>query len=344
MLRLYYQRDIAGYFSLAFIFPITLVYMAYQAVWKKTRPDIFLGIGLLLFTILIPIQIVANFGPRHNIYLYVIVLIGSAAMLSRFLRGLPEMVSNVALAIIVSVIIWVQVQNHPPNTDYFPPLKVFTPALFEQPLNFYAQDAETAAWVDQHIHPDERIMLSERHGNRLHILTTGNRHFEVFNTCVGELSRRPAERCMPPYISFWVYRGTTDPNEPRDRLQGFSEPWLISAIREKDVKYLIVKWEVDALYSYLKANPSFKEVVMLGDTVIFNVVPPVSPLSAIGMKWETCIGKGTPEYLRNLRQSNSASYEAKLHQILEPWMGLSREDLIRFEDWQGCQFDTVPSE
>jgi hypothetical protein len=119
---------------------------------------------------------------------------------------------------------------------------------------------------------------------------------------------------------------------------------LISAIREKDVKYLIVKWEVDALYSYLKSNPSFKEVVMLGDTVIFHVIPPVNPLSAYGMKWETCIGKGTPEYLMNLRQSNPASYETKLHQILEPWMGLSREDLIRFEDWQGCQFDTSPSE
>jgi hypothetical protein len=334
-LQTYYARDIGLYFKPAVLFPIALIYTAYQALWRKSTKDVFLLLGLLLFGSLIPIQVVYNFGPRMDLYLYIIVLILIAAMLDRALGALPRTVSPVLMLLAVVTVVWTEIQ-------YSPPLQLLTPQLLRKPVEYYPAYMPTAQWVMKNVPPRDKILMNLRDSEVLHFLTNGNRHFEILNTCVGELAFFPAQRCKPPYISFWIYRGATDPDTPRDALFAISEPSLLSTIGSRDVKYVMVTPQVYSLYFYLKAHPAFQEVAKLSDSVVFRVIAPVRPISTYpNVKWETCIGEGTPEYLKNLRLEKPAAYEARLRDQIMPWMGLSRQDLMRFENWQGCQFPAV---
>jgi hypothetical protein len=216
------------------------------------------------------------------------------------------------------------------------------PKINQQTLGYFDTYTTTAAWVDAYIKPDEKILINLRDGNILHILTKGNRTFEDINTCIGEDSFVPAKSCTPPYIAFWIYKGTTDPDDPRDVMLGISETALISTIREKDVKYVIVTPKLYYLFYYLKALPDFEEVAHLNDNVIFRVIHPAQPISSYpDVKWETCVGAGIPEYLKNLHEIYPARYETMLRDQFEPWMGLSRQDMTAFENWQGCEFESV---
>jgi len=108
------------------------------------------------------------------------------------------------------------------------------------------------------------------------------------------------------------------------------------------VKYVIITPKLYYLYYYLKVHPDFQEVANIDDKVIFRVISPVQPISSYpNVKWETCLGKGTPEYLKNLEQAKPARFETLFREQLEPWMGLSRQDVTAFENWQGCQFEVV---
>jgi hypothetical protein len=199
-----------------------------------------------------------------------------------------------------------------------------------------------AAWVDMNVKPDENILIFLQNANVLHILTAGNRTFSDINTCIGEISFVPARRCSPPYITFWINKGTENPDNPRDLISGISEPGFISAVRENNVKYVIVTPRLYYLYYYLKIHPDFEEVIRLGNSVVFQVIHPVQPISSFpNVKWETCVGMGTPEYLKNLQEIYPARYEAMLRDQFGPWMGLTRQDLTVFENWQGCEFDSV---
>ncbi len=286
IIRAYYGTHIAPYFRPAILFPVTLAYTAYQALWRRSRPDIFLGLGLLLFSSLIPIQVVTNFGPRVDLYLYIIILILVAAMLDRILHALPKPISIVLTPLAVVAVIWMEIQ-------YSPPLQLFTPRLFNQPLKYYADYLPTAVWIKNNVRPDDKIIMELRDSEILDSLMSSNRHFKLLNTCVGELSFFPAQRCTPPYISFWIYKGVTDPDAPRDALFAISEPSFLSSIESGDVKYVIVTPRVYSLYFYLKVHPAFQEVAKLGDNVVFRVISPVRPISAYpNVKWDTCIGQG----------------------------------------------------
>jgi hypothetical protein len=337
ILTTFYERDIVKYFRIAIIFPIVLVYTLYQAIFKKIKPDIFLSIGLFLFSFLIPVNVVVDFGFRLNLYFYCIVLLCVAAMIDRLFGKLSKVISNSFVLVVAAALAIVQLSG-----GNYSNLPVPTPVNDRKTWDFFANNASLATWVDKHIQPDEKILIELRDGNILHILTAGNRHFETINTCIGEASFQPAKSCTPPYISLWIYKGATDPDNPRDTLLGISETSLISTIREKNVKYILVSPSIYSLYYYLIVHPDFKEIGIIGHVAIFRVIAPVQFISSYpNVKWETCVGKGTPEYLKNLNETYPAGYETRLRDQFEPWMGLSRQDMTTFENWQGCEFKSV---
>jgi len=338
LIRTFYITDIANYFKIALVFPIALLYTSYQAVLKRTKPDIFLGIGFLLFIPLLPIQVTAELGFRQNLYLYIIALIFIAAMLERLVNSLPlsKTYQDILVFAATSCIIFFQVSGGI-NITFFT-----DPKINPETLDYFNGSDTTAAWINANVKPDEIIMTRLRDANVFHIMTTGNRTFAEINTCIGESSLVPAQSCTPPYIIFWINQGTTDPDAPRDSILGISETNFISTIREKNVKYVIVTPKLYYLYYYLKVHPDFEEVAQLNYNVIFRVIHPVQPISSYpDAKWAPCIGQGTPEYLWNVDQTYPARYTALINNKLAPWMGLTRQDLAKIENWQGCEFDSV---
>jgi hypothetical protein len=333
----YYSRDIAKFFRIAPIIVLALGFTFFQAVVKKSKPDIHVCLGLFLFSTLIPIQVVANFGFRQNLYLFAIGMICIAAMLERlFNKILSKVFSDFVVLTVTACLVFIQTFGG--NYAIRQPIPVTDP----ETLNYFSDSQTLAAWVNKHVKPNEKILIDERDGNILHILTTGNRTFEIINNCRGETTFWPAVACTPPYISFWVFRGITDPDNPRDILNGISEPSLLSTIREKNVKYIFVTPRIYSLYYYIKIHPDFEEVAILGNFAIFRINHAVQPLSNYpNIRWETCVGKGTPEYLKNLQESNPSRYEARLRDEIGPWMGLSEQDIETIQNWQGCQFQAV---
>ena len=338
MISAYYTNEIVKFFKIAIVFPIALLYTAYQAVFRKTKADSFLGLGLILFIPIIPLQAYATIGYRQDLYLYIIVLILIAAMLDRIFNVLPVSKTITGILVLVATVclVFLQVTGKIPNN------LPAGPTTNQQTLGYFDEYSTTAAWIDANVQPDEKILTPLRDANILHILTAGNRTILDINTCIGAFSFVPAKSCTPPYIIFWVDKGTTDPDEPFDLMEGISETALISSIRQNDVKYVVVTPRIYYLYYYLKVNPDFEQVAHLNDNVIFRIIHPVQSISRYpDVKWETCVGKGTPEYLKNFYKTYPARFEASLRDQFEPWMGLSSQDMTTFMTWQGCEFESV---
>jgi hypothetical protein len=264
-------------------------------------------------------------------------LIASAAFLERLFKLSNRKLLNFTLAALAALAIaWSLVSS---STA---PLQALTFKSFNRPVEYFTAYSATAEWIDQNVNPNSSVLVGDRDGNVLHILTSGNRKFETLNLCEGEASFQPAEACQPPYILFWIDRGITDPDEPLERFFGISEVWLISTIEKNAIDYVIVTPSTKLFYYYLDAHPDFEEVTRANGIVIFQVTHPVRSSSEIPqMGWETCIGAGTSEYLRNLKREKPGNYEAKLIEFFSPWMGLSRGDIENFENWQGCVLDLV---
>ena len=228
----YYWDDIASVFNIAILFPIALIFILYLAILKKVKPFIFLGLGLLLFTPLIPVQVGVDFGSRYNLYFYIIVLISIVAIVDEILNLLPfsrKDINFLVLIVTASILFW----HASTIGSYLPDPH---PVTNQETLDYFDDYARIAAWVDQNIKPDEKILVNLREGEVLHILTSGNRTFDVLNTCLGEDSFIPAIPCTPPYINFWNYSGATDPNATRNKFLGISEPALISTIRNASIE------------------------------------------------------------------------------------------------------------
>ncbi|HCC79308.1 MAG: hypothetical protein A2X25_06280 [Chloroflexi bacterium GWB2_49_20] len=340
ILATFYNRDIVRYFRIAPFFLVAVIYTAFQAFFKKSKPDFHLGMGLLLFSSMIPIQVIANFGFRQNLYFYIIGMICIVAMIERLFNKVGSKIASSALVLAISAaLVFIQISGN--NAVRKP-----TTITNQETLNYFSDYQKVATWVENNIKPDEKILISEREGDILHILTTGNRTFEIINDCRGEWATWPAVACAPPYILFWINKGTTDPNNPRDILLGLSEPSILSTINDKNVSYVIVTPRIYSLYYYLKVHPDFEELAVVGNFAIFRVNRPVQPISAYPhIRFETCLGVGTPEYLKNLEESNPMRFEARLRDEFGPWMGLTEQDMKAFQNWQGCQFEaTFPGE
>jgi hypothetical protein len=335
ILNTFYTRDILQFFKIAILFPVSVLFLLHQAIVRKTNPDIFLALGLFLYSPLILVQAVVDFGFRQNLYFYCVVLLCLAAMLDRLFDNLPSKeLSNALILTVALSLICIQLSGG--NYSFPKTVSLKTP----EKLPYLGTYQEAAAWVDKNVKPDMKIMIPSREGNFFHILTAGDRQFEIIRTCVGETDFLPAIKCTPPYISFWVNRGTTDPDEPRDFFHGISEPVLLSAIREKHVQYIFVTPSIHSLYHYLILHPDFEEVDIIDNIAIFRVINTVHPIAEYQHReWETCIGRGTPDYLKNLKKTDPARFEMRLQSQLGPWMGLNRQHLEAFMNWQGCQFE-----
>jgi 4-amino-4-deoxy-L-arabinose transferase-like glycosyltransferase len=330
----YYLQDIVSRdFAFPVIVPLAVLYTAYQGLLKKSAADAFLCLGLVLFASMIPAQVVANYGARQSLYLYLIVSVCLAAMLDRLLTPgvLSAATANTLFVMVATTVIMAQAAPDAPWLT--------SPLGHSSDAPAYFSDSrDTAAWIDKNVRPSEGILIEVRGSRILHILTGGDRQFQILNTCIGEKSFAPAKPCTSPYISIWIYNGITDPDEPRDTMWGISEPELLSTVRRLDIHYIIVTPRVYSLYYYLKVHPDFEEAADLGRDVVFRVKPPVHSIADYpDIKWETCVGNGTSEYLENLKEANPAAYRAKLEQQLGPWMGLSAQDVQSLEDWDGCK-------
>jgi 4-amino-4-deoxy-L-arabinose transferase-like glycosyltransferase len=335
IISIFYTRDIQSYFGIAPMFIIGIGFTLFQALVKKSKADSQLGLGLLLFSFLIPIQVVANFGIRQNLYFYIIGLICISAFVERLAaKASSNQLSNALIVVTSACLVIIQIYG---GSDPLPKLPTATDP---KTLNYFSDFQVVADWIDTNIKPTEKIMTSERAAAILHILTKGNRVIEILSDCIGEKSFFPAKACTPPYISLWTNNGASDPDNPRDLLQGLSEPELIKTLHEKNVKYVIVNPKILSLYFYLKIHPDFKEVYNLATFAIFHVERSAQPISTYpNTHWGTCLGLGLPEYLQNLEQSNPIRYTARLRDEFSPWMGLSEQDLKAFQNWQGCTFD-----
>jgi len=334
ILKTYYQRDVVKNINPAPVLVIALFYSLYQAIFRKNQADIFLCLSLVLFGILIPEQVRVDYGERLNVYLYCVILIVSAAMFDRFFSKLPQRLSKYMVILTSGLFVFSLASSgifKDPNV-----VKATDP----RSLDYFTDYANDAAWIDDNISPHETIIMPGREANALHILTTGNRQILLVNLCIGEDSFSPAEQCAPPYISFWIYKGATNPEVYNDFFRGISEPSFIREIQENKVNYVFVPFGYQGLYNYLSAHPDFEELLLLDNFIVFQINQPVKMISNYpSIEWQTCIGKSTPEYLRNLINNFPEEYETKLHEYAEPWMDLSAQDLETFMNWQGCFFE-----
>jgi len=340
ILATFYNRDIAGYFRIAPFFLAGLAYSLFQAVVRRNKPDIHLVTGLLLFSSMIPIQVVANFGFRQNLYFYIICMIGLTAMTERLFNKIWLKIASGTLVLVISAsLIFIQISGN----YVMKKVKIIsTPITNQESLGYFNDYQDAATWINNNVNPDERILTSEREANILHILTNGNRYFAIIPAFNGERSFSPAVVINPPYISIWTYLGISDPDNPRDNLLGISEPSLLATINDKNVSYVIVTPRIWSLYFYLKIHPDFQELLILDNVAIFRVSHPVQPISAYpNVHFETCIGEGTPEYLKNLEDSDPARFEVRLRDEFGPWMGLSYPEIKALQNWQGCLFNYI---
>jgi 4-amino-4-deoxy-L-arabinose transferase-like glycosyltransferase len=341
ILDTFYNRDIVRFFNIAILFPLVLGFTFYQVVLRKSRPDIFLLTGFLLLSYLIPSQVVANFGFRNNLYFFIIGLLGLAAMIERLCSSLSYRYASSFVAFFMTgSLVYIQVAGG----NYV--LREPNPVYNLETLDYFSLGYRPLAnWINENVAPDEIILMSEREGNILHILTDENRRFEIINNCRGAKNFWPAVKCTPPYISFWIYNGLDDPDAPRDVLLGISEPVLVEKINNMDVNYVIVTPRLHSLYFYLVRHPDFEEMLKIDNFPIFRVISPVQPISFYtNVQWDTCIGQGTSAYLKNLEETSPSRYETKLREEIVPWMGLSKHDLDLFANWQGCQFGAFTGE
>jgi hypothetical protein len=336
----FYNRDISRFFRISVVFIVGLAFTLCNAVFKKSKADLFLLSGFLLYGYLIPVQVVMNFGFRNNLYFFIVGLLCVAAMIERLSLKLSYKPVSLFVAFLVTgSLLYIQISEG----NYF---REPNPVSNSETMDYFSSDYQSLAnWVNDNVSPDEVILMSEREGNILHILTDGNRRFEIINTCRGENSFWPAVKCAPPYISFWIYNSLDDPDAPRDFLDGISEPVLIEKVNKMNVKYVIVTPRLHSLYSYLKTHPGFEEVLVVDIFPIFRVISPVQPIASYDdIKWETCLGEGTSTYFINLAETNPMRYEARLREEIIPWMGLSRDDIEVFKSWQKCQFGRFTGE
>jgi 4-amino-4-deoxy-L-arabinose transferase-like glycosyltransferase len=337
----FYYRDIAQLFAIAILFPLALLFSAYQALRRKSVAHGYLIAGTLLYGYLIPTQVIANLGFRTNLYFYVAGILLIAAMVIQVSNKIANkfIAETLAFFIICSLVI-IQIFGRTYN------LRNIAPIQNRQTMDYYnAQFQPLANWINKNVPSDEAILIAEREGNILHILTNGNRQFEIISTCRGEYNFWPAIPCLKPYISFWIFQGITDPDTPRDILEGISEPVFLEKITEKGAKHVIVTKGVYPLYYYLTLHPAFEEVTIVDNSAIFRVVSSPQSISTYpNLHWDTCIGDGTAEYFINLKQNDPARYDSRLQNEIKPWMGLSENDLDAFMNWEGCRFGPFPGE
>lgn len=327
----FYNRDIGNYFNYALLFLVGILFSIYHALVKKSKPAIFLICGLILFSSMIPANVINNFGARQNLYFYIITLICIAFFFDRIIN----LVKNFQLPLILlisSAMVFIQVSKGIPQVSDF--------STHRNSFIYSFDYSETAEWIIENIKTDENILTSERESNYFHILTPENRVIYPILTCTGESSFYIAEKCSQPYISLWIYQGIKDPDTPRDFLSGISEDSLISIINEKNIDYIIVTEKIYSLYYYLNLHPNFEKVAVFRNAVIFKVKSPVQYISDYPKtNFITCIGIGTKEYFSNLKTKYPESYEAKFKSVYSPWMGLSTQDLDNIVNESDCLFN-----
>jgi len=335
--KIFYERDIVQFFKFAIVFPLGLGVLIYQSIIKKSRPDIFLLFGVLLFSYLIPSQVVVDYNYRTNLYFYIIGLLYLAVMIDRLSLKVGNKFAGALIAFLITgFLIYIQTAG-----VFFIISKPKLISNSEKTMGYFNVDYQPLAdWINENILPSEIIMMNSRDSNYLHILTDGNRRFEEIYNCSGEDRFSPASRCVPPYISLWIHNRSSDINFPRDSFLGISEPWIIENINENHVDFIIVTPRTFSLYQYLSLHPGFEFSAIVNDSfAIFRIVQPVKPISSYpDIIWNTCLGAEVPQYLQNLKQANPARYQYLLNNHIEPWMGLTDQDLDAFKNWQGCKF------
>lgn len=341
ILATFYNRDIVGLFKIAIFFPLALFFGAYQILRKRNMAYGFLIISILLYSYLLPTQVVANLGFRTNLYFFAAGILLIAAMFTQISGGMSnKRVGRILAFFNICALVVIQTLGGPYQ------MRKINPIQDARTMDYYKIEyAPMAKWINQNVPPDEAILMAEREGNILHELTDGNRRFEIISTCRGEYNFWPAIPCSKPYISFWIFGGITDSEKPRDILEGISEPIFLEKITKKGATYVIVTRGIFHLYYYLKNHPAFEEVARVETFVVFRVVSPPRPLSTYpNVRWGACLGDGTGEYFKDLKQNDPVRYASRLQDELEPWMGLSEDDVEAFINWQGCHFGNFPGE
>lgn len=328
---IFYKRDINNYFRFAPLFPIAILYTLFQSIKNKSKPDTLITYSLLLFSSLIPSGVVINYGPRHNLFFYIITLICLVSFIDRLFITLFKNRSVVPLIIFFTSLCTFQLMEHKPSISVF--------SSDQNNVKIFNGAKKVSTWINENIPQEENIITIGRSSNILHVLIKDNKPIYSINLCEGERTYGTLRKCEPPYLFFWTNRGRTDPNDARARLMGISEDSFIETINDKQIKVLIVPPDYLFFKTYLDMHKDFHMINSIDGHAIYSVDGIVHEFNYYSdTPWNTCLGKGTTEFLRKLTEEYPSKYQKLFRTQIFPWMGLSDDEIREYIHWQGCTF------
>jgi 4-amino-4-deoxy-L-arabinose transferase-like glycosyltransferase/tetratricopeptide (TPR) repeat protein len=317
-LIIYYQRDFARQFALAPIFILAWGYVIFRAIAKQSRPETLLAGGLLFFLPLIPIQVINDYGTRHNFYLYLLSYLALARLLWPIKSRLPypRALGVMGTTVVIVIQVWVGEQGlihllkGAEPSGYVPKLGVYAPSFgregWEERGTHGKSVEEAAGWLTDNSAPGEPILMDQQLGNVLYFYLNARQpiyHMPYFESRY--TYSNSDQDIRTPILFLWSYQDQTDPNDRRAFLNAVSEPQLLARIHELNIKYVLVTSRYGFISLYFMAHPDFEEIKHFGEgqIKIFKVRDPVSLVASSPKNtFEMHIGKGTPAFLDRLRR------------------------------------------
>jgi len=351
MLVTFYQRDVQSKFILAPLFILSLVYGFYRLVRYKSLQDGLLVFSFLLYGLLIPIQVRENFGPRQNIYHYLLFYLLLGNLLWAGVKNVGRQVyfrpiAYAAICLIFGLQIFAGSGAFTtlflnPALSYGPtfnPVNFSFTGFLSPGLEVYRQ------WLQKNITTQDEILTDIHRVGITYFYLDARQpiHTIDFNYSRDiKLNSASPSQCYP-LLYLWVYAGITDTETGRGFLAAVCENQLLAQIHEEHIKYIILTDRSNFLYPYLITHPAFSEIEeSFGSIKIFRVNEDPQPIDSYpDIYYETHLGVNTAQYMNNLRQQNPEKYQELVDGYLRNWLQLSNEVIQQIEQDKYPAFDS----
>jgi hypothetical protein len=182
-------------------------------------------------------------------------------------------------------------------------------------------------WIRANVPAGEGIMSDWHWSDSLYVAIGGDRPLlrlpviasRSLSHSALDARRKPSyDGSAQPILFVWSQAGRQDPANPEAWLNALSEPQLLAALREFQIRWLVVTQRRNFITEYLDASPSFARAVLFGDDdiVIYSVHPRPQPIA-----FETRLRLGAAAYLLRLREEQPARFEQMRRRFLEQRLG-----------------------